>query len=54
MGRLAHPDDIGAVAAFLASPLAAYVTGATIECHGGGEQPAFLTALHGLEETHDL
>lgn len=45
LGRLAKPEEVGSVAAFLASGLAAYVTGATIECHGGGERPAFLTAL---------
>ena len=49
LGRLARPDEVGAVAAFLASPLASYVSGATIECHGGGERPAFLTALEGLD-----
>lgn len=48
LGRLAEPDEVGAVACFLASPLASYVSGATIECHGGGERPAFLTALEGL------
>lgn len=47
LGRLAEPDEVGAVACFLASPLASYVSGATIECHGGGERPAFLTALEG-------
>ena len=45
LGRLAKPEEVGSVAAFLASDLASYVTGATIECHGGGERPAFLTAL---------
>ena len=48
LGRLAAPDEVGAVACFLASPLASYVSGATIECHGGGERPAFLTAVEGL------
>ncbi|MGN6161900.1 MAG: SDR family oxidoreductase [Marmoricola sp.] len=48
LGRLATPDEVGTVACFLASPLASYVSGATIECHGGGERPAFLTALEGL------
>jgi NAD(P)-dependent dehydrogenase (short-subunit alcohol dehydrogenase family) len=47
LGRLATPRDVGNVAAFLASPLAGYVSGATIEVHGGGERPAFLTALDG-------
>lgn len=45
LGRLAEPSEVGAVAVFLASPLASYVSGARIECHGGGETPAFLTAL---------
>lgn len=44
LGRMATPRDVGNVAVFLASPLAAYVSGATIEVHGGGESPAFLAA----------
>lgn len=44
LGRLAEPAEIGACAAFLASPLASYVTGATLPVHGGGELPAFLAA----------
>ena len=44
LGRLATPRDVGNVAVFLASPLASYVSGATIAVHGGGEVPAFLTA----------
>jgi NAD(P)-dependent dehydrogenase (short-subunit alcohol dehydrogenase family) len=44
LGRLAEPDEIGACAAFLASPLASYVSGATLLVHGGGEVPAFLSA----------
>jgi NAD(P)-dependent dehydrogenase (short-subunit alcohol dehydrogenase family) len=44
LGRLAEPDEIGACALFLASPLASYVTGATLLVHGGGEVPAFLRA----------
>jgi len=44
MGRAADPADVGAVVAFLASPLAAYVTGANVEVHGGGEA----LALHRL------
>jgi len=47
LGRLATPDDVGAVCVFLASPLAAYVSGAVIPVHGGGEQPAYRTALSG-------
>jgi NAD(P)-dependent dehydrogenase (short-subunit alcohol dehydrogenase family) len=44
-GRLAGPDEIGAVCVFLASPLAGYISGAVIPMHGGGEQPAYRTAL---------
>jgi len=34
-GRFAQPADIGALAAFLMSPAAAYITGATIPVDGG-------------------
>ena len=44
MGRMAEPRDVGLAAAFLASPLAGYVTGAELLVHGGGEKPAFLSA----------
>lgn len=44
LGRMATPEDIGRCAVFLASPLAAYVSGATMLVHGGGERPAFLAA----------
>jgi NAD(P)-dependent dehydrogenase (short-subunit alcohol dehydrogenase family) len=44
LGRLARPEDIGNCAVFLASPLAAYVSGSTLTVHGGGERPAFLAA----------
>jgi NAD(P)-dependent dehydrogenase (short-subunit alcohol dehydrogenase family) len=42
LGRMAGLAEIGRVAAFLASDLASYVSGATVACHGGGEQPVFL------------
>jgi NAD(P)-dependent dehydrogenase (short-subunit alcohol dehydrogenase family) len=44
LGRLGEPRDVADVCLFLASPLAAYVTGASILVHGGGEKPAFLAA----------
>jgi NAD(P)-dependent dehydrogenase (short-subunit alcohol dehydrogenase family) len=52
LGRMADPLEVGRVVAFLASDLASYVSGATVECHGGGEPPAFLVAqnLHVLKE----
>jgi NAD(P)-dependent dehydrogenase (short-subunit alcohol dehydrogenase family) len=37
LGRLAEPAEVGACAVFLASPLASYVSGATLLVHGGGE-----------------
>lgn len=49
LGRLATPDDIGNCAAFLASPLAAYVSGSTLTVHGGGERPAYLAAARTKE-----
>lgn len=48
LGRMATPREIGNVVAFLASDLASYVSGATVECHGGGEPPVFLHAQKGL------
>ncbi|MET0999111.1 MAG: SDR family oxidoreductase [Marmoricola sp.] len=44
LGRMAEPAEVGQVVAFLASDLASYVSGASVECHGGGEPPAFLRA----------
>jgi len=42
--RMATPDDIADACLFLASPRAAYVSGASLTLHGGGEPPAFLSA----------
>jgi len=42
--RLAEPEDVGDACLFLASPLASYVSGASLLVHGGGEKPAFLGA----------
>lgn len=41
-GRMALPDDIANAVLFLGHPLAAHVTGAALEVHGGGERPPFL------------
>ena len=35
LGRLGHVDDIAYAALFLASPMAAYITGTTIDVNGG-------------------
>ncbi len=48
LGRMARPEEVGRVVAFLASDLASYVSGATVACHGGGETPAFLLVQRGL------
>ena len=42
LGRLAQPADVGWAAAFLASDAASYVSGASLEVHGGGEPPHYL------------
>ena len=44
LGRLAKPADVGWAAAFLASDAASYISGATLELHGGGEPPPYLEA----------
>jgi NAD(P)-dependent dehydrogenase (short-subunit alcohol dehydrogenase family) len=44
LGRLAKPADIGWAAAFLTSDVASYISGATLEVHGGGEPPPYLAA----------
>lgn len=45
MRRLAQPSDVAAACLMLASPAAAYVTGAELVVDGGGEVPAFVTAM---------
>jgi len=40
--RLAEPQDIADACLYLSSPLAAYVSGALLAVHGGGEWPLFL------------
>jgi NAD(P)-dependent dehydrogenase (short-subunit alcohol dehydrogenase family) len=42
MRRMANGDDVAAVVRFLGSPAAAYISGAKIAVHGGGEPPIFL------------
>ena len=44
LGRMGTPNDIASACLFLASPLAAYVSGANLLVHGGGEAPAYLDA----------
>ncbi|SMH37759.1 SDR family oxidoreductase [Azospirillum agricola] len=40
--RMGRGDDVAAAALYLASPLAAYVSGAQLNVDGGGERPLFL------------
>jgi NAD(P)-dependent dehydrogenase (short-subunit alcohol dehydrogenase family) len=40
MGRLAEPDDVARACLWLAGDLSAYVNGADLAVHGGGEIPA--------------
>ena len=51
LGRLAEPSDVGAAAVFLASDAAAYISGASLLVHGGGERPLFLDAATAHRET---
>jgi len=44
LGRMGLPGDIADACLFLASPLAAYVSGANLLVHGGGERPAYVDA----------
>jgi NAD(P)-dependent dehydrogenase (short-subunit alcohol dehydrogenase family) len=46
LNRLATPADIGNACVFLASPMAAYISGGSLLVHGGGEKPAFLDAAN--------
>ena len=45
LGRMGLPDDVASACLFLASPLAAYVSGANLVVHGGGEPPPYLDAV---------
>jgi NAD(P)-dependent dehydrogenase (short-subunit alcohol dehydrogenase family) len=45
--RLATSEDVAAACMFLASPQAAYISGASLLVHGGGEPPAFLAVADG-------
>ena len=45
--RMATPADIAGACRFLASPEAAYISGATLLVHGGGEPPGFLAVARG-------
>jgi NAD(P)-dependent dehydrogenase (short-subunit alcohol dehydrogenase family) len=44
LGRMGEPADVADACLFLASPLARYMSGASLVLHGGGERPAYLGA----------
>ena len=46
LGRMGTPGDVADTCVYLASPLASYVSGASVLLHGGGERPAFLDAAN--------
>ena len=45
MKRMGTPDDIASACLYLASDMAAYVSGASLEVYGGGEPPSFLSIV---------
>ncbi len=47
LGRLGNPDEIADVVLFCASPLASFMSGASVPVHGGGEAPSYLTVSTG-------
>jgi NAD(P)-dependent dehydrogenase (short-subunit alcohol dehydrogenase family) len=49
LGRLGKPTDVGWAAAFLASDAASYVSGASLEVHGGGEPPHYLATTTAIK-----
>ena len=49
LGRLATPADVGWAAAFLSSDVASYISGASLEVHGGGEPPHYLATTSAIK-----
>jgi NAD(P)-dependent dehydrogenase (short-subunit alcohol dehydrogenase family) len=49
LGRLATPADVGWATAFLASDAASYISGASLEVHGGGEPPHYLATTNAIK-----
>ena len=47
LGRLGDPAEVADVVLFCTSPLASYMSGASVPVHGGGEGPAYLAASTG-------
>ena len=47
LGRLGEPSEVADVVLFCASPLASFMSGASVPVHGGGEVPSYLTVSTG-------
>ena len=47
LGRMGNPAEVADVVLFCASPLASYMSGASVPVHGGGEVPSYLLATTG-------
>jgi NAD(P)-dependent dehydrogenase (short-subunit alcohol dehydrogenase family) len=45
LGRLGTPGDVADACLYLSSPLASYVSGASLVVNGGGEPPIYLSAF---------
>ena len=52
LDRLGDPSEVADVVLFCASPLASYMSGASVPVHGGGEGPAYLSASTGEVTRH--
>ena len=46
LGRMGEPSDVADACLYLASARAAYISGANIVVHGGGERPAYQSAAN--------
>lgn len=49
-GRLGTPEDLAQACRWLTSPLSEYMSGTAVWLHGGGEKPAFLSAVESAAE----
>ncbi len=47
LDRMATPKDIANACLYLASEMSSYISGASLEVHGGGEWPSFLDLANG-------
>ena len=52
MLRMGGPADVAGACLFLGSDLAAFISGAALSVHGGGEAPAFLSVVQAALAEH--